>query len=123
MRHTLVSPLQVRSRVRRTRAEIAHRLAEYQSSGLSQQAFARSIGISQPTLSYWLRATRRRAAENVKDLPQLVPVKIKSAPAEQSAPRRPSFELDLPRGSRLWIPADFDEGALERLLPILAHRC
>jgi transcriptional regulator with XRE-family HTH domain len=98
-------------------------LAEYHSSGLSQQAFARSIGISQPTLSYWLRASRRRDGEKVKDIPQLVPVKIKSGPEEQAAPTRPSFELDLPKGSRLWIPVDFDEGALERLLPILADRC
>jgi hypothetical protein len=123
MSHALISHLQVRSRVRRTRAEIAQLLAEYHASGLSQLAFGRSHGIQQPTLSYWLRTARLRKDKDTEDLPRLVPVKIKSGPTEQSAPARSGFELDLPRGLRLWIPPDFDERTLERLLPILAGRC
>ena len=122
MRNALDRHVQVR-RVRRTREEIAQLLADYHASSLSQSAFARSNGISLATLSYWLRTSRQRQAEEIEEAPRLVPVKITAVPAELSAPTRSGFELDLPRGLRLWIPADFDEGALGRLLPILADRC
>jgi len=122
MRNVLDCRVQVR-RVRRTRAEIARLLADYHSSGLTQSDFVRSRGISQSSLSNWLRTSRQRQAEKIEEVPRLVPVKITAVPAELSAPTRSGFELDLPRGLRLWIPADFDEGALGRLLPILADRC
>jgi hypothetical protein len=119
MRHTLVHPIRAR-RVRRTREEVARLLTDFRSSGVSQSAFARSNGISQPTLSYWLRSAHRRTGEKAEDSPRLVPVKITAVPGVLPAPTRSGFELDLPRGLRLWIPADFDEDALRRLLPILA---
>ena len=122
MRHSPVAHLEAR-RIRRTRDEVSKLLADFQASGESQTAFARSNGISQPTLSYWLRTSRRHNDGKFEDTPRLVPVKITAVPKELSAPRRPGFELDLPNALRLWIPADFDEGALARLLPILADRC
>ncbi len=122
MRKALDRRVQVR-RVRRTRDEIAQLLADYHSSGLTQLDFVRSRGISQSSLSYWLRTSRQRQTERIEEAPRLVPVKIAAVPAELSAPTCPGFELDLPGGLRLWIPAAFDEDALGRLLPILACRC
>jgi transcriptional regulator with XRE-family HTH domain len=98
-------------------------LSAYQASGLSQSAFARANGLSQPTMSYWLRKSRERKDEKVEDARRLVPVKVSAVPPGLSGATGPGFELDLPGGLRLWIPADFDDGALQRLLSILAVRC
>ncbi len=121
MRNALHRRLHIR-RIHRTREEIAGLLADYHSSGLTQSDFVRSRGISQSSLSNWLRASRQHQAEE-NEAPRLVPVRITTVAAEPSSVARPGFQLDLPGGLRLWIPADFDERALGRLLPILADRC
>ncbi len=121
MRNALDRRVHVR-RIRRTREEIATLLADYHSSGLTQSDFVHSRGISQSSLSNWLRASRHQQAEEI-EAPRLVPVRITTGAAEQSTMARPGFQLDLPGGLRLWIPADFDESALGRLLPLLADQC
>jgi hypothetical protein len=120
MRHSPAAPLEAH-RIRRTHDEVAKLLARFHASGESQCRFAHSNGISQPTLSYWIRRARQRTVTKIDDPPRLVPVKITAHPGV--LPMRSGFELDLPGGLRLWIPADFDEDALRRLLPIVAERC
>jgi transcriptional regulator with XRE-family HTH domain len=118
MKYALIRPAQGS---RHTREQIAQLLAKFLSSGLSQSAFARANGISQPTLSYWLRTRRPQGEGEAEDIHRLVPVKItEDGESFLSASR---FELDLPGGLRLGIPVDFDERALARLLPILAGLC
>jgi transposase-like protein len=108
------------TRRRRSPEEIRELLGEYERSGLTQQAFAETKGVSLSSVSLWLRKARAGAlsrGEEILPAPsRLVPVTIRS-----SAPS--SFELVIPSGATLRIPADFDPGALERLLTLLVDRC
>ena len=106
-------------RRRRTPEEVQQLLDDYEQSGLTQQAFADSKGVSLSCVSLWLRKARAGTLSKGEVLPapsRLVPVTIRS-----SAPS--SFELVTPGGATLRIPVDFDPGALERLLALLLDRC
>jgi transposase-like protein len=101
-------------RLRRSPAEIAKILAEYARSDLTQQAFADARGLSLSSLSLWLRKAREQG--EAKEGPRLVPVRLRSSVET-------GFELAVPGGATLRIPADFDEDALRRVLEIIAPRC
>ena len=118
MTHALLVRRKLR-RVRRTREEIALLLEGYQSSGLTQRAYATRKGVSLSTLSNWLRRCRNTSDDGPEAPQRLVEVKIAGQPGTLTGSARGRFELGLAGGSRLWIPHDFDEGALRRLLGLL----
>jgi len=107
---------------RRPPIDVQAMLAEFDASGQSAAAFARTRGI--PTWKMYHELTRRsgkarprrRAAE--AEHPALLPVRVvESRPATAPAP----LELVLAGGHRLRIGADFDAALLCRLLGALAQ--
>lgn len=96
---------------RRTPAEIAIMIAQFHTSGLSRREFARRHDVSVGSLARWLQ--RQPSAPNTPKFVRVVPA---------AAPTPPSwFELALPDGRRLRIPAGCDESALRSLLGVLAE--
>lgn len=97
-------------------------LSEFDASGQSAAAFARSRGI--PTWKLYNALTRRsgklrrsRAAARGNQ-PALLPVRVIDAnPSKSPAP----LELMLAGGHRLLISADFDAELLRRVLGVLAQ--
>jgi len=91
-------------------------LAEFDASGQSAAAFARSRGIRTWRIYHALnrRSGKRRSR---KSSPALVPVHVvESKPAVQGAP----LELVLAHGHRLLIGPEFDPDLLRRVLEALA---
>jgi hypothetical protein len=97
---------------RRTPAEITSIVTEFHASGLSRRAFAKRQNLTEASLSRWLRSAPALA----ESAPRFVRV---VAPASVAPPAW--FELALPDGRRLRIPAGCDESALRSLLGVLAE--
>jgi hypothetical protein len=96
-------------------------LAEFDASGQSAAAFARSRGVAIWRLHYALRRRSgkplARGSRSRPELPALLPVRIVDPkPAGSPGP----MELVLAGGHRLLISADFDPEVLRRLLGVLA---
>ena len=78
----------------RTRAQARAILDQFKRSGLTQRAFAKQIGISKNTLSFWVRREKQSAASTGA----LVPIDVVA--------REPTgFELEVD-GAVLRIPGD-----------------
>ncbi len=94
---------------RRSPAEIENIVAQFEASGLSRRDFAKRKGIGVGSLARWLQ--RQPTTPNAPKFVRVVPA---------AAPTPPSwFELALPDGRRLRIPAGCDETALRSLLGVL----
>jgi transposase len=93
----------------------AKRVARWRASGLTAAEFARRHRLAEASLKWWkwkLGSTRRAPAP-------VSPLTF----VEMTAPmRRESLELVLASGVEVRVPADFDEGALARLLDMLDRR-
>jgi transposase-like protein len=96
---------------RRTPAEIANIVAQYHASGLSRRDFARRHGINVGSLARWLQ--RKPTAPSAPKFVRVVAAAVPAAPVW--------FELALPDGRRLRIPAGCDETALRSLLGVLTE--
>jgi transposase-like protein len=96
---------------RRTPAEIARIVSQFHASDLSRRDFANRHGFNEGSLARWLRAAPAPAAS----APKFVRV-IGPAPVTPPA----WFELALPDGRRLRIPAGCDPTALRGVLEVLA---
>ena len=122
MKHRMMAGQEIRRR-RRNREEIATLVCEYRASGLSQAAFARSKGVCLATISRWLRLPtgEGRAQESLGR--RLVPVRVTEGVDARWSVARAVFELTLPSGPRLSIPADFEEADLRRLIVVLKETC
>jgi hypothetical protein len=97
---------------RRTPAEIANIVTQFHASGLSRRDFARRQSINAASLARWLRSSSASIASATKF------VRVVAAPA----PTPPAwFELALPDGRRLRIPAGCDPDALRSLLGVLTE--
>ena len=95
----------------RTPAEIAIIVSQFHASGLSQRDFAQRHDFSVGSLGRWLQR---------QPTPPTAPKFVRVVPA--ATPTPPSwFELALPDGRRLRIPAGCDESALRSLLGVLAE--
>jgi len=93
-------------------------ITRWESSGLSQRAFAKQEGISYSRLLYWRRrlASRRRESARTGDEPvRLDPVRIVPDPARVAT----AFELRTARGLSIAVPTGFDEDELRRLLEVV----
>ena len=92
-------------------------IAEHER-GASIAALARRLGVKPSTLVWWRSELKRRDRKRSEPGP-LLPVRLASPPA----PSR-DFELALPGGVQLRIPAGFDSRDFDRLLGVLVrHSC
>ncbi len=89
-------------------------ISRQQKSGQSIAAFCREQKISQPSFFSW----RRRLAATAT--PQFVSVSLAAPPQSELAPSE--FEIRLPDGESIVVPAHFDESSLQRLLDVVRHR-
>jgi len=101
-------------------------LAEFDGSGQSAAAFARSRGLAPWRLYHALN--RRKAVSRVAETragaarPTMLPVRLIPDTVAGCASSSSSLELELAGGHRLRIGADFDAELLRRVLGALA-RC
>lgn len=82
----------------------------YKASSLTRKAYCQELGISVTTLDYYLRRENERARKQAGLRPVALTPSVAGSP----------LTLILSDGLRLEIPADFDETALRRLLPVLS---
>ncbi len=104
-------------------------MGEWRESGLTQAAFCRGRGMAVASFRWWkwkLGLPGRPPAEGrVQDrpagaLPAFVPVRIvERSPRPGREPAGGAFELDLPGGWCLRVPADFEAESLARLLAVV----
>ncbi len=105
-------------------------VGEWRESGLTQEAFCRERGVAVASFRWWkwkLGLPGRPAAEGrarrerlERPLPAFVPVRIVEPAARPAgAPGRGHFELELPGGWVLRVPADFEAESLARLLAVI----
>lgn len=94
---------------RRTPAEIANIVTQLKASGLSRRDFARQYDLSVGSLARWLQ--REPTMQAAPKFVRVVPAAVPTPPSW--------FELALPDGRRLRIPAGCDESALRSLLGVL----
>lgn len=102
--------------------DIASLLAEFDVSGLSAAAFARSRGVATWRIYHALnrRSGKSRAGSAAAKRPALLPVRV--VPEAGAVRAEPVLVLELAGGHRLRIGADFDAVLLRRVLEALA-RC
>ena len=84
-------------------------VAQWERSGELVGEFARRHGITPSTFGWWRRELRRLAGPG--NAVQLVEISRGEAAS--------GFELRLPNGVMVRVPASFDEAALRRLLGVL----
>lgn len=93
-------------------------LSSWRASGLSLGAWCRREDVGYERVRRWrkqLEASPRRRGKP----PALLPVQVLEPTALGDAR---DFELELPGGLRLHVPAQFDEASLARLLRIVEAR-
>jgi hypothetical protein len=99
-------------RRRRTPAERAQLLDQYQQSGLTQKVFAAQVGISCSALNSWLR---RAHTNDESNRPQFVAVPNLLATGPGSA----AYRLQWPDGFTLEVVAGFAAPELSALLQVV----
>jgi hypothetical protein len=106
-----------RGKPRHTRAEIQTLVQDYQSSGLTQRAFAAQHQLSVSNLRYWLARAKRQAVPKAR--PQLLEVNI----PESTKPTwgRSGYQIVV-SGGMVKVPAGFDPAELEVLLQVLGSQ-
>jgi DNA-binding phage protein len=101
---------------RRRPAEVQHIVAEFVSSGMGQDEFCRSRGISRSTLYRYL--SKRRSPEEPALSTQLVPVELVDV-HRTTLSRNPALAVLLENGRKVEVGEGFDTGTLERLLRVV----
>jgi transposase-like protein len=102
-------------RLRRRPEEIERIVQAYEASGLSQRAFAQSIGLSPQSLRNWICKRQGRPRETRSTI---VPVRI----VETQATSTP-FEVVLSGRRVVRVAPDFDADALKKLVSALESPC
>ena len=98
--------------------EIRALVREHDRRGVSWASLAEREGMALGTLSWWRSEIRRRDRERTRlEVDRFVEVDVAASGIPVSMP---SFELALPDGRVLRIPAGFDLEDLRRLLTALA---
>lgn len=111
--------------MRASRAEWRRRVRRWAKSGQTAAEFATSAGINANTLKYWKCILGRQKAGAVEHVPgkreqvgtRNLPWPLVEVRSAHVADGR--IELELPRGRRLRVPAQFDLEDLQRLLSVL----
>lgn len=99
---------------RRTPAEIAQLLEDYEKSGLSRVAFCQSRGISKNTLDLY-RKRKRQSQQKAGNGDRLVPVELTRAKPTNAS----ELTVVLQCGRRIEVKRGFDAGVLAQLVELL----
>ncbi len=99
-------------RRRRSQAEAASLVRDFEQSGLSRKAFSSARGLSPHTLDYY--RARHRARRAVTVARELLPVDLIGRP-----PVSGSLRVELASGRRIVVEAGFDVSVLKQLIAAL----
>jgi hypothetical protein len=102
-------------RRRRSRVEAEQLVREYESSGLTRQAFCAGRGLSVAALDKY-RRRHRRATKSGEG--RLVPVEVLSG-ISAAASGGSALWVELANGRRIGVGSGFDAAALRRLLQVV----
>jgi len=103
------------TRRRRTPAEAAQLVAEYEASGQSKAEFCGTRGLAISTLEAY--RSGRRLKEAAPKPPRWVAVEVEDRKPQAAAPS--GLALALGKGRRIEVERGFDAATLERLLALL----
>jgi transposase-like protein len=106
-------------RRRRSRAEGARLVEEFEQSGLRRQEFCAVHGLNVATLDGWRRRVARRSEDQ-----KIVPVELVARRSEERRPvfaplREGTLRVLTPGGLRIEVESGFDAIELRRLLAAL----
>jgi hypothetical protein len=107
----------------------AKRVERWRESGLRASEFAAELGVNAGTLAHWkyrLAAEARAERPSAPTTTEAIAFVEVDTPAEpmvppQTATRSP-FEVVLPSGITVRVPAQFDAAALRRLVDVMTGR-
>ena len=105
-------------RRRRSQAEAAALVAEFEASGLMRQEFCRQRGLAIGTLDKYRRRVHKRRSMAAP----MVAVEVVPSPAREASggsDQDSSFVVESRSGRRIEVRRGFDSGTLERLLAVL----
>ena len=108
----------LKSKRRRTRAEIEQLVAEYEASGLGRMAFCQQRGLSLSTLSRYRRRQEPTAGEGAEGERWLA-VEVTGSAAVSGDERSSGLAVVLPGGWRIEVGRGFDGDTLKRLLAVV----
>lgn len=101
--------------------EMEDLIRRWESSGLSQRAFAAREGVSYSTFQHWRRRLGGSRATSKKASSTTTPVTLDAIAVIDDAPSQVSpFEIRTSSGTSVIVPSDFDESCLRRLLGVLS---
>jgi hypothetical protein len=103
---------------RRTPAEAAQLVAEYEASGLSKAEFCQGRELAISTLDAY-RGGRRLGLRERSPAPRWVAVEVKDAQRSRTAAAASGLALVLGKGRRIEVGLGFDAATLEQLLSVL----
>lgn len=104
---------------RRSRAEVAQLVVEYETSGLSRADFCRERGLSLATL---VRYRKRQAQGEKAPGNRWVAVEVSGAYPALAAAAGSGLAVALPGGRRIEVGRGFDARTLVQLLGVLERR-
>ncbi len=104
------------ARRRRTAAEAAQLVAEYETSQLSKRDFCRQRGVAISTLEAY-RSGRRLAAQ--PQAARWMEVEVRAAPSGTVEEEGSGLTVVLAQGRRIEVERGFDAATLEQLLGLL----
>lgn len=101
-------------------------LEEYRNSGLTQRVFAQEAGIGVSTLQLWLRQARLRVGSKPRQASRpstASAVSLLEVELGENTHRNSGdvarYEIELGNGTRLHLPAGFEDAPVRRLLGLL----
>ncbi len=103
-------------RRRRSRQEVEQLVAEYESSGLSQNEFCRARGLALSTLGRYRTRQKRQAPAGSNTL---LAVEVSSRAPASLATTVSALAVVLRGGRRIEVGLGFNAGALEQLVRVL----
>jgi hypothetical protein len=113
---------------RESRAVWAKRVERWRESGLRASEFAAELGVNAATLAQWkyrlaAEARAERPSAPATETVAFVEVDATTGPtAPTQAASESTFEVVLPSGVTVRVPAQFDAAALRRLVDVMTAR-
>ena len=108
----------VKTKRRRSRAEVEQLVAEYEASGLGRTAFCQQRGLSLSTLARYRRRQEPTAGEAAQG-ERWVAVEVSGSAAVAGGERASGLAIVLAGGRRIEVGRGFDADTLQRLLAVV----
>jgi hypothetical protein len=103
-------------RRRRSCVEAEQLVREYQSSGLTRQAFCAGRGLSVAALDKYRRQHRSGVGAGAG---RMIAVEVLPEPGVRSSRSGSALWVELPNGRRIGVGSGFDAAALQRLIQVV----